>query len=106
MIKRRKKRVDRNHIVYELKVRDLVYIGVTYVEKGSPMRSLHRRWRKHVQRALTEGRNWALCKAIRKYGRDAFEVTILEVVRGKAAAHTIERDLIRNLNPRLNTDIR
>lgn len=106
MIKRRKKRVDRNHIVYELKVRDLVYIGVTYVEKGSPMRSLQRRWRKHVQRALTEGRNWALCKAIRKYGRDAFEVTVLEVVRGKATAHTIERDLIRNINPRLNTDIR
>lgn len=82
-----------------------MYIGVTYVE-GNPNKSLHRRWRKHVQRALTEGRDWTLCKAIRKYGHAAFSIDILEVVRGKTMAHVIERELIRELNPRLNTDIR
>lgn len=105
MIKKRKKRVDRKHIVYLLKVRNLEYIGVTYVH-GTPNKSLKRRWRKHVQRALAETHMWKLCKAIRKYGADAFNVVILETVRGKSAAHAIERRLIRELSPKLNTDKR
>lgn len=102
----RKRRLDRNHIVYSLAVGKSVYIGVTYVEDRSPVKSLRRRWQKHVRRALTEGRDWALCKAIRKHGPDAFTVQILEVVRGKPAAHVRERELIRSLRPRLNTDVR
>jgi hypothetical protein len=105
MIKRRKKRSDRNHIVYKLQVRDLSYIGVTYIEKGA-QRSLRRRWQKHVRRALTEQHNWALCKAIRKYGADTFQVEVLNIVRGKAQAHQVERELIRKLQPKLNTDKR
>jgi len=102
----RKKRADRNHIVYSLAVGKLEYIGVTYVQDRSPSKSLRRRWQKHVRRALTEGRDWSLCKAIRKYGAEAFEVCVLEVVRGKPAAHIRERELIRSLRPRLNTDVR
>lgn len=103
---KRKRRLDRNHIVYSLAVGKLEYIGVTYVEDRSPSKSLRRRWQKHVRRALTEGRDWSLCKAIRKYGAEAFEVCVLEVVRGKSAAHIRERELIRSLRPRLNTDVR
>jgi hypothetical protein len=106
MIKRRKKRSDRNHIIYQLKVKSLIYIGVTYVQDGLPNKSLSRRWRKHVQRALAEDHDWALCNAIRKYGAKAFEVDVLEVVRGKEAAHAIERELIRKIKPKLNTDVR
>lgn len=102
----RKKRVDRNHIVYRLAVGKSEYIGVTYVEDRSPSKSLRRRWQKHIRRALTEGRDWSLCNAIRKYGPDAFDVSVLEVVRGKAAAHIRERELIRERKPRLNTDVR
>lgn len=102
----RKKRCDRNHIVYSLTVGKLEYIGVTYVEDRSPAKSLRRRWQKHVRRALTEGRDWALCKAIRRFGADRFETVVLEVVRGKAEAHIRERDLIRSMKPKLNTDIR
>lgn len=105
MIKR-KRRLDRNHIVYSLAVGKLEYIGVTYVQDRSPSKSLRRRWLKHVQRALTEGRDWTLCKAIRKHGPEAFETQVLEVVRGKAEAHKRERDYIRMLKPKLNTDVR
>ena len=103
---KRKSRTDRNHIVYSLAVGKLEYIGVTYVQDRSLTKSLRRRWLKHVQRALTENRDWALCKAIRKYGADAFQIEVIEVVRGKTDAHNRERDLIRSLKPKLNTDIR
>lgn len=106
MIKKRKKRCDRKHIVYRLSVNSKDYIGVTYVEKQSPRKSLKRRWQKHVRRALTENRDWKLCQAIRKYGPDAFIVEIISVVRGKAQAHNYERELIYKHNPKLNTDKR
>lgn len=103
---KRKTRSDRNHLVYKLQVKNLTYIGVTVVEDRSPAKSLARRWRKHVQRAMTEQRDWRLCNAIRKFGRDAFTVEIIEVVRGKSNAHDLERVLIRELKPKLNTDVR
>jgi hypothetical protein len=103
---KRKRRTDRNHIIYSLAIGKLEYIGVTYVQDRSPTKSLRRRWQKHVRRALTEGRDWCLCEAIRKYGPEAFKTEVLEVVRGKAAAHIRERELIRSLRPRLNTDVR
>jgi hypothetical protein len=106
MIKRRKRRSDRKHIVYCLSVDSAEYIGVTYVDKQSPRKSLRRRWQKHVRRALTENRDWKLCKAIRKHGPNAFIVEIIAIIRGKAQAHSYERELIRKYNPKLNTDKR
>ena len=102
----RKARSDRNHIIYELKLAEQFYIGVTYVQDGKLQKSLVRRWQKHIRRALTEDKNWVLCKAIRKHGPEAFEISILEVVRGKALAHTREREWIHMYNPPLNTDKR
>ena len=103
---KRKSRSDRKHLVYSLSVNGQEYIGVTYVERSAFKKSLIRRWQKHVRRALTENKNWKLCVAIRKYGADAFDVTVLDVVRGKSAAHTLERELIKSRKPKLNTDVR
>jgi len=105
MIKR-KRRSDRNHIIYKITVKSKTYIGVTHVQNGNKIKSLRRRWLKHVRRALTENRDWTLCEAIRKHGPDAFTVEIMEVVRGKVAAHSRERELIRLHKPKLNTDKR
>lgn len=102
----RKKRSDRNHLIYKISVKSMVYIGVTAVEKRNSKYSLKRRWQKHVSRALTEGKNWRLCCAIRRYGSENFNVEIVEVVRGKSEAHVRERQLIRELKPKLNTDTR
>ena len=103
---KRKSRSDRKHVIYSLAVNGREYIGVTFVDKGRVNASLTRRWQKHVRRALTEGKDWKLCVAIRKYGPDNFHVGVLEIVRGKSEAHIRERELIRERKPKLNTDVR
>lgn len=104
--RKRKSRSDRKHVIYSLSVNGLEYIGVTYVDKSAVSKSVIRRWQKHVRRALTENKDWTLCKAIRKYGPDAFDVCYYEVVRGKTEAHHRERELIRERKPKLNSDVR
>ena len=47
-----------------------------------------------------------LYEAIRERGTGAFAYGIVAVVRGKSAAHQLERALIRELRPNLNTDVR
>lgn len=106
MMIKRKSRSDRKHVIYSLSVNGLEYIGVTFVERSAVNKSVLRRWRKHVNRAFGENNDWNLHKAIRKYGPDAFDVCFYEVVRGKTEAHKRERELIRELNPKLNTDKR
>ena len=100
--KTRKRRSDRRHIDYMLtnESNNNTYIGVT---AGFRLRDLRVRVNKHVQRAMKEDKDWLLCKEIRKHGADSFTYQILEVVRGKAAAHLRERELIGSLCPRLNT---
>ena len=100
---KRKKRCDRNHIAYLLTAPNGdTYVGITHVD-GTPRKSLRRRWLKHVNRALGEDRDWALCQSIRRHGPEGFATTILETIRGRAAAHTREVELIRELRPALNS---
>jgi len=103
---KRRRRVDTNHIVYALECRGEIYVGVTVVDRGSVKKSLERRWRKHVNRALGEDKTWRLCEAIRKHGAQAFTARVLEKVRGKRAAHERERVLMAEMQPVLNTDVR
>jgi hypothetical protein len=98
----KKKRSDRRHIVYSITntVTGDFYIGIT---QGFRQKDLKVRIQKHIRRALTENKDWALCKSIRRFGADIFYPQILEVVRGKTAAHSFERQLIANYSPTLNT---
>ena len=100
----RKKRSDRNHAIYEI-VCDATnesYIGITVVS-GSALASVRGRFNRHMSRANTQDKNWYLCEALRTHGRDGFTLYLLEVVRGKTAAHARERELIAELNPVLNS---
>lgn len=99
----RKKRSDRNHVIYQIMCVDgRSYVGIT-VQTGTVLQSMRRRWQKHVNRALGENKTWALCEAIRKLGAEAFEIRLLAKVRGKARAHELEVEFIKQLAPVLNT---
>jgi len=103
----RKKRADRNHIVYELVVNGLNYIGVTAKTETTVLKSVRARAAKHFYRAKTENKDWALCVALRELNdKSEIEIRVHEIIRGKAAAHRREVELRRLINPALNTDIR
>jgi hypothetical protein len=103
----RKKRTDRNHIIYELRVNGQNYIGVTAKTASTVNKSVLARAAKHFYRAKTESKNWLLCQALRSLqDKSEIEVLVHEVVRGKAQAHKREVELRRTLCPTLNTDTR
>ena len=103
----RKKRVDRNHIIYELRVNGLNYIGVTAKTESTVLKSVRARAAKHFYRAKTETKNWLLCAELRKISsKDEIEIVVHEIVRGKAEAHKREVEIRRAVRPALNTDVR
>lgn len=99
----RKKRTDRNHLVYRLICLDTgkTYIGVTVMRGRAQQKTLANRWQQHQYRAYNQDKDWALSKAIRRYKNWATEV--LDIVRGKKEAHAFETQLIDELRPELNT---
>jgi hypothetical protein len=103
----RKKRADRNHIIYELVVNGKNYIGVTAKTESTVGKSVRVRANKHFYRAKTEDKNWLLCAELRKLdSKDEIECYIHEVIRGKAEAHKREVEIRRMVKPVLNTDTR
>jgi len=103
----RKTRTDRNHIIYEIVTPIGSYIGVTAKTQTTVLKSLRARAAKHYYRARTESKAWALCQYLRTLtDKTEIDIRMHEMVRGKAEAHARERELIRSLNPALNTDKR
>lgn len=100
----RKRRQDSNHAVYTITnvVTGDYYIGITVCSAGIK-RALKVRLQKHVRRALTEDKAWALCASIREHGAEAHVIEFVEKVRGRRPAHARERELIREYTPALNT---
>jgi hypothetical protein len=79
------------------------YIGITAKNVSGVFKTLKRRMQKHVQRALSESKDWALCENIRNWGSEAFTFGFVESIRGRKAAHQRERQLINQYQPSLNT---
>jgi len=101
---KRKRRQDTKHAVYVITntVTNEQYIGITVC--GQRVRqALKVRIQKHIRRALTENKDWALCRSIREYGVAAHTYGVVELVRGRKPAHARERELIREFAPALNT---
>ena len=97
----RKKRSDRNHVIYRMTIGDQSYIGLTVANGRAFGKAVKLRVQKHISRAIKEEKNWTICEAIR--GAEVVEYEVLEVVRGRKPAHQRERDIIAELAPTLNT---
>lgn len=104
MLNKRKRRNDRNHIVYQVTcmVTGDTYIGITVARGRAYKKSLEIRWKGHLHHAFVEHRDLPFAATIRYHGPDAFTKEILTIVRGKAAAHKTEIQLIKTLKPTLN----
>ena len=102
----RKKRSDRTHIVYMLESGSDFYIGVTAKTASTVKKSVMTRCMKHLYRSRSEDKSWLLYETMRERGTDGFVVKVLAVLRGKTEAHNLEREMIREYRPNLNTDVR
>lgn len=102
----RKKRVDRTHIVYMLSSGNDFYIGVTAKTASTVKKSVMTRCMKHFYRSRSEDKSWLLYETMRERGAGSFTVSVLAVIRGKTEAHKLEREMIREHCPNLNTDVR
>jgi hypothetical protein len=96
----RKKRNDRNYVLYRLYVDGAEYIGLTVSIGRAFLKSVKIRVQKHMSRALVEDKNWTLCNALRS--AEVVEYEVLEVIRGRKAAYSRERELIAEYSPELN----
>jgi len=103
-MQKRKRRQDTKHAVYMLVNANTneSYIGIT-VCGSAVQKALKVRFQKHVRRAVTEQKAWALCNSIRQHGAEAFVVLLVDIVRGRKPAHAVERELINSHNPALNS---
>jgi len=102
----RKKRVDRTHIVYMLTSGSDFYIGVTAKTASTVKKSVMTRCMKHLYRSRSEDKSWTLYETMRERGTNGFTVNVLAVLRGKSQAHKLERCMIQEHRPNLNTDVR
>ena len=96
----RKKRSDRNYVLYQLTVDEQTYIGLTVAVGRAFLRSVKVRVQKHISRAMVEDKDWTLCAALRH--ADHIQYSVIEVVRGRKNAYQRERELIAEYSPELN----
>lgn len=100
----RKKRSDRNHVLYQVTAdTGDTYIGLTVAQGQAFLRSVKIRVQKHLSRAKQENKDWNFCSFIRDNPEVQLRYEVLEVVRGRKAAHSRERTLIESFSPTLNT---
>ena len=97
----RKKRNDRNYVLYRVSGDGETYIGLTVAVGRAFAKSVKVRVQKHISRARREDKDWTFCRFLRDV--DVVEYEVLEVVRGRKPAHQREREYIAEFNPTLNT---
>ena len=108
MKQRRTPRTDCNYIIYEARDhRGENYIGITRKTETTVARSIKERWRRHLSRARRENRLWALYVYLKTGGLEhSWTHRVIEVVRGRGEAYARERELVKTLQPSLNSQYR
>jgi predicted GIY-YIG superfamily endonuclease len=101
----RKKRSDRNHIIYEIvnSENGKSYIGITAAIGRRFQYSAKLRLQKHFSRARREDKQWALYIDMREHEQEVYQLFIVDIVRGKALAHQIEVELLKEFQYELNS---
>lgn len=100
----KKKRSDRNHVIYRMEMETgESYIGLTVAQGQAFLRSVKVRVQKHLSRAKREQKDWNLYSFLRENEDVSVTYEVLEVVRGRKPAHQRERELIAEYQPELNT---
>jgi hypothetical protein len=99
----RKKRSDRNYVLYQLTAENETYIGLTVAQGQAFLRSVKVRVQKHLSRAKRENKEWTLYAFLRANPEVALQYEVLEVVRGRKPAYQREREIIAEVEPSLNT---
>ena len=101
----RKKRNDRNHVIYKLTApTGEEYIGVTFARRRAFKRSAKIRFDAHCRNAFEYDHDTLLARSLREHGRAAFAREGLEIIRGTHNAHNRERELITTIQPALNME--
>jgi hypothetical protein len=99
----RKKRNDRNYVLYQVSAGEDSYIGLTVATGRAFLRSVKVRVQKHLSRAKRENKDWTFCNFIRDNPNVQLRYEVIEVVRGRKPAYQRERELIAAYEPTLNT---
>ena len=99
----RKKRSDRNYVLYRLEMGTESYVGLTVANGRAFLRSVKLRVQKHLSRARCENKEWSLYAFLRDNDEVQVSYEVLEVVRGRKPAYQREREIIADLQPTLNT---
>jgi len=102
----RKKRSDRNYVLYQLTADNETYIGLTVSQGQAFLRSVKVRVQKHLSRAKKakkENKNWSLYAFLSNNPEVTIQYEVLEVIRGRKPAYQRERELISEYQPTLNT---
>jgi hypothetical protein len=101
----RKKRSDRNHVIYEIVNTEngKSYIGITAAIGRRFQYSAKLRLQKHFSRARRENKEWALYIDMREHEQEVYQLFIVDIVRGKALAHQIEVELLKEFQYELNS---
>jgi hypothetical protein len=101
----RKKRNDRNYVLYSFRCEDTgdSYIGLTVASGRAFLRSVKVRVQKHWSRANRESKGWKLYNFLRENSESEYSYEVLEVIRGRKNAYQREREYIYYYEPSLNT---
>ena len=101
----RKKRNDRKHVLYEIvnTSNGKSYLGITAAIGRRFHYSAKLRLQKHFSRARKENKQWALYIDMRENDESVYELFIVDIVRGKALAHQIETQLLKEFQYELNS---
>lgn len=102
----RKRRNDRNQVIYLLTcvATGERYVGLTVARGRAYKRSMNVRFEAHIRNATVYEKNTLLYSAMREHGVESFRKEVLEVIRGKAAAHKRELELAREIGAELNME--